>query len=80
MCDSIASGFEFQPQPDGTVRIEFFDDDGKTINSQTVTRGAFVRIPFVAFVAATAMELGPDAAKKPIDILRAMEEQAEDGQ
>jgi hypothetical protein len=34
---TIATGFAFQPLLDANVLIEFFDDDGKTSNSQIVS-------------------------------------------
>jgi hypothetical protein len=77
MSDSIATSFEFEPQPDGSVVIEFFDDDGNTINFQVMSRNAFQKIPLAAFVTTTTMELGPEVAKKLILMLRAAEE-AED--
>ena len=78
MCDSIATGFEFEPQPNGTVIIEFHDDHGKPINSQILTRNAFLMIPLTAFVASTAMDLTDELGKKLGHILRALEE-VEDG-
>jgi hypothetical protein len=79
MSDSIASGFEFQLQLDGTIIMEFHDDEGKIINTQFVTGEAFKRVPLVAFIAAMATEAGPEVAKKLIRTLRALEE-VEDGE
>ena len=62
MNDSIASGFEFQPQADGTVIIEFFDDDGNT--STPRSSPAAFRISLVAFVTTTTMELGAEVAQE----------------
>jgi hypothetical protein len=43
---SIATGFDFEPLPDGNVLIEFFGDDGNTINAQVVTAELGNRIAF----------------------------------
>ena len=66
---TIASGFEFAPLPDGTVRIEFCDDNGSICNSQVVTADAFQKIPLAAFVTTTAMGVAPEVARR---LLRAM--------
>ncbi len=78
MSDSIASGFQFQPLPDGTVRIEFFDDRKNLVNAQVVTHHAFIMIPLTAFVATTAMDMTEEFSKKLAHIMRAVEE-VEDG-
>jgi hypothetical protein len=61
---TIATGFDFQPLPDGNVLIEFFRDDGKTINSQVVTAEVVERIPVVAVLTEIALEKGPEVATK----------------
>ena len=78
MSYKLATGFQFQPRPDGTVRIKFHDDDGKTINTQIVTGEAFLRVPLAAFVTTTAMDRGPEVVTQLVRIMRAAEE-AEDG-
>jgi hypothetical protein len=78
MCDSIASGFEFQPQPDGTMKIEFFDDDGKPLSSQVMTRECLLRIMLGAFVTTTVMGLGPEVARTLMRVMDAVED-IEDG-
>ena len=37
----IATGFDFEPLPDGNVLIEFFGGDGKTFNVQVITANVF---------------------------------------
>ena len=37
MKERIATGFDFEPLPDGNVLIEFYGDDGKTFNKQVIT-------------------------------------------
>lgn len=64
-----ATGFDFEPLPSGNVLIEFFGDDGVTINSQVVTRECLARIPVVAHAFFLAVEKGPDAAS---DFLKGM--------
>ena len=78
MTKPIVTDFEFDLQRDGTVLVEFCDDDGITLNSQVITHDAFKRIPLAAFFVLTAMDLGPEVAKKLLPIMRAAEE-AEDG-
>lgn len=79
MNEPIATGIEFQPQPDGTVIIEFCDDDGNTLSTQVMSDSLFIQIPLVAFVTLTGMELGPEVAKKLVRLMRAAEEEVEDG-
>ena len=46
--DSVmATAFAFEPLLDGNVLIEFFGDDGKTINTQIVTAEVIRRMPLV---------------------------------
>jgi hypothetical protein len=59
----IATGFDFEPLPDGTVLIEFFGGDGKTFNKQVVTAEALRSIPLVAILTDIAIKQGPDVAK-----------------
>ena len=78
MARRIAASFDFKPQPEGTVIIEFYDDHDNTCGVQVITGQAFVSIPLVAFITLTAMKQGPDVAAKLIRVMRAAEE-AEDG-
>lgn len=57
-----ASGFDFEPLPTGDVLIEFFADDGKSINTQVITRDGLTRLPVVVHAFILAVEDGPDAA------------------
>ena len=50
----IATGFDFEPQNDGNVLIEFFGDDGVTFNKQVVTPDVIRNIPLVAALTDTA--------------------------
>jgi hypothetical protein len=65
----IATGFDFQPLPDGNVSIEFVGDDGKTINRQVVTAEVVKRIPFVALMTEITLERGLGVAKKIMEEL-----------
>jgi hypothetical protein len=60
----IATGFDFEPLPDGNVLIEFFGDDGRTFNRQVVTAEVVRSIPLVAILTDIALERGPDVAKE----------------
>jgi hypothetical protein len=66
---SIATGFNFQPLPDGNLLIEFCGDDGNTLNEQVVTAEVVKRIPFVAVMTEVALQKGPDVAKKIMEEL-----------
>jgi hypothetical protein len=57
-----ATGFDFEPLPNGDVLIEFFGDDGTTFNTQIITRECLARIPIVAKATFIAIEEGKDAA------------------
>ena len=70
-----ATGFEFEPLPTGEVLIEFFADDGKTINTQVITRDGLARLPVVVHAFFLAVEEGPDAAIAFLDRLSAGEGQ-----
>ena len=50
MCKPLATGFDFEPLPDGNVLIEFFGDDGKTFNTQVITGEAFSHMPMAAYI------------------------------
>lgn len=41
----VATGFDVEPLPTGDVLIEFFGDDGTTINTQVITRECLARLP-----------------------------------
>ena len=71
MSNQIATGFDFEPLPDGNVLIEFHDDQGTTINSQIITGDAFASVPMTAIITLVALRQGADAAKAIIDNLNA---------
>lgn len=66
---SLATGFDFQPLPNGYVLIEFFGDDGRTINQQIVTADVVRRMPFVAALLDVALGMGPEAAREIVERL-----------
>ena len=66
---TIATGFDFQPLPNGNILIEFYSDDGKTINKQVVTAEVVRRIPVVAVLTDIAMKHGPQAVEEIIEKL-----------
>lgn len=43
----FATGFDFESLPNSDVLIQFVDDEGKTINTQVVTRECLARMPVV---------------------------------
>ncbi len=57
-----ATGFEFEPLPNGDVQMEFFGDDGVTINTQVITKECLARMPVVAQALFVAVEEGKEAA------------------
>jgi hypothetical protein len=65
----IATGFDFEPLPDGNVLVEFFGDDGKTFNKQVVTGEVVRSIPLVAILTDIALKRGPDVAKEIMEKL-----------
>jgi len=62
MPDLIATGFDFEPQPDGTVLIEFFGGDGKTFNRQVVTPDVMKDMALVSALTDLALRKGPEIA------------------
>jgi hypothetical protein len=59
---SCATGFDFEPLPNGDVLIDFYGDDGVVFNSQIITRECLARIPVVAHALFVAVEEGKEAA------------------
>lgn len=59
---NIATGFDFEPLPNGDVLIEFFGDDGVTFNSQVITRDCLARIPIVVHAFFLAVDKGTEEA------------------
>jgi hypothetical protein len=64
MNEQIATGFNFEPLPDGNVLVEFFGDDGKTFNTQVVTPGVIKNMPLVALLTEIALTKGPEVARE----------------
>ncbi len=60
----IATGFDCEPLKNGTVLIEFFGDDGKTFNTQIVTRDLIQDMPVVAILTEVFIEKGADAVQE----------------
>jgi hypothetical protein len=57
-----ATGFDFEPLPNGDVLIEFFGDDGVTLNTQVITKECLAKMPVVAHALFLAIEEGKYAA------------------
>lgn len=57
---TTATGFDCQPLPDGNVLIEFFGDDGKTVNEQVVTPDLIWQMPLVTALTQVALMKGPE--------------------
>lgn len=62
-----ATGFDFEPLPTGDVLIEFFGCDGKTFNTQVITRECLARLPVVVNAFFLAVDQGPEAAVAFLD-------------
>jgi len=59
-----ATGFDFEPLPNGDVLIEFHAEDGVTFNTQVITRECLARLPVVVHAFFLAVEKGSDEALK----------------
>jgi hypothetical protein len=66
---TVATGFDFEPLPDGTVLIEFFGDDGKTVNKQEITLDVMCGMGLVSALTDVALKKGPEVAKAVMGIL-----------
>ena len=62
MNDVIATGFDFEPLPDGNVLIEFFGDGGETCSTQIVTAEVVKNMPLVGALTQIALTKGPEVA------------------
>ncbi len=69
-----ATGFDFEPLPNGDVLIQFFGGDGETINTQVITREALARLPVVVHAFFLAVEMGQDAAQTFLKSLTIVED------
>ena len=58
-----ATGFDCQPLFNGDVLIEFFGDDGKTINPQIVSSDVVRAMPLVASLTQIAVEHRPEVTR-----------------
>ena len=67
----VATGFDLEPLPSGDVLIEFFGDDGETVNAQVITRKALAQLPAVVHATFLPVDQGQDAALSFLDWLNA---------
>jgi len=58
MLPTIATGVEFQPLPDGTFQIEFFNDDGDSLHRQVVDLAVVESLPTLAQATLIAASVG----------------------
>ena len=65
----IATGFDFEPLPDGNVRIEFYGDDGETLSQQVVMPGVMHGMGLVSALTDVALRKGPEVAKEIMRML-----------
>lgn len=71
----IATGFDFEPLSNSEVLIQFFSDDGTTVNTQIMTRECLARLPVVVLAFFLAVEKGSDEAFDFLKSMTAEEEQ-----
>ncbi len=71
----IATGFDFGALPNSDVLIQFFGDDGTTVNTQIMTRECLARIPVVIHAFFLAVEKGSGEAFDFLKSMTAEEEQ-----
>jgi len=55
---AIAAGVEFQPLPDGTFQIEFFNNDGESLHRQVVDLAIVKSLPALAQATLIAASVG----------------------
>ncbi len=60
----IAAGFDFEPLPDGSVLMEFYGEDGLTLNSQMITRETLERMPTVIALTLLYVDQGYEVVEK----------------
>lgn len=70
-----ATGFDFESLPNSDVLIQFFGDDGRTVNTQIMTRECLARLPVVVHAFFLAVEKGSDEAFDFLKSMTAEEEQ-----
>ena len=71
----IATGFDLEPLRNGNVLIEFYGDDGKTLNTQVVTPDVVESMPFVASLTGIALREGIGAVREILEKLGEREEE-----
>ena len=57
---AVATGYDFEPLPDGNVLIDFFGEDGQTFNKQVVTPDVIRSMSLVGALTDVAMKQGPE--------------------
>jgi hypothetical protein len=57
--NQVAAGFDLGLLPDGNVLIEFFGDDGKTVNTQVVSPDLIKKMPTVVQAMADTLAAQP---------------------
>jgi hypothetical protein len=67
---TVATGFDFEPLPDGNVLIDFFGNDGQTFNKQVVTANVIRNMALVSVLTDMAMKKGPEVAKAVMSMLK----------
>jgi hypothetical protein len=60
----LATGFDFEPLPDGNVLIEFFGDDGHTFNKQIVTAKVMRSMAVISVATDVIMKQGIESGKE----------------
>lgn len=65
----IATGFDFEPQSDGNVLVEFFGDDGETFNAQVITPDVMKSMALVSALTDAALRKGPHVAAEIMKML-----------
>ena len=68
-----ATGFDFEPLPNGDVMMQFIRDDGNTVNTQIMTRECLARLPVVVHAFFLAVEKGKDEALQFLNSITAEE-------
>ena len=64
-----ATGFDFEPLANGHVLIEFFGDDGDTLNTQEVTAEVIRHMPLISALTDAALLKGPGVAQAVFNLL-----------
>ena len=75
-----ATGFDFEPLSDGDVLMQFFGDDGVTINQQVITKECVAKLPVVVHALSLAVEEGTEEAMAYLDRISGLESQMKESQ